>query len=79
VLNALLAINSAFLLWRLVMRFGFVAAAYGWREGMRSLPRTVTGNIVAMMAARRALARYLSGRTHWDKTAHAFPHRLPAE
>jgi len=79
VLSALLAINSGFLLWRLGMRFGFVATAYGWREGLRSLPRTVTANIIAMMAARRALARYLSGRTHWDKTAHVFPHQLPAE
>lgn len=78
-LTALLAINSVLLLWRLGMRFGFVAAAYGWREGVRSLPRTVTANIIAMMAARRALTRYLAGRTHWDKTAHAFPDRLPVE
>jgi len=79
VLAALLAINGGFFLWRLAMRFGFVAAAHGWREGVRSLPRTITGNIIAMMAARRALVRYLSGRTQWDKTAHAFPERLPAE
>lgn len=79
VLNALIAINSALLLWRLGMRFGFVAAAYGWREGIRALPRTVTANVIAMMAARRALGRYLSGRMHWDKTAHVFPHQLPAE
>ncbi len=78
-LNALLAVNSAFLLWRVAMRFGFVAAAFGWREGLRSLPRTVTANIIAMMAARRALLRYLSGGTSWDKTAHLFPHHLPAE
>jgi len=32
-----------------------------------------------MMAARRALTRYIAGRTHWDKTAHVFPHQLPAE
>jgi adsorption protein B len=78
-LQALLAVNSALLLWRLGMRFGFVAAAHGWREGVRSLPRTVTGNIIAMMAARRALARYLAGRNSWDKTAHAFPQQFPAE
>lgn len=78
-LSALLAVNSILLLWRLAMRFGFVAAAYGWREGIRSLPRTVTANIIAMMAARRALVRYLAGRSQWDKTAHAFPDRLPAE
>jgi adsorption protein B len=75
---ALLAVNSLLLLWRLGMRFAFVAAAYGWREGLRALPRIVTGNIVAMMAARRAAGRYLTmlrtGRpAAWDKTAHAFP------
>jgi adsorption protein B len=78
-LTGLLAVNSALLLWRLAMRAGFVAAAHGWREGLRALPRTVTGNIIAMMAARRAMARYLSGRTGWDKTAHMFPQQLPAE
>ena len=82
-LTLLLAINSTLLLWRLAMRFGFVARAYGWREGLRALPRTVTGNIVAIMAARRAVARYLhilrTGTATWDKTAHAFPGQLPAE
>jgi len=82
-LTLLIAVNSALLLWRLAMRFGFVATAYGWREGLRALPRTVTGNIVAMMAARRALVRYLglrrTGAAAWDKTAHAFPHQIPAE
>ena len=78
-LAALLAVNSALFLWRLAMRFGFVARAYGWREGLRSLPRTVTANIIAMMAARRALARYLAGRSQWDKTGHHFPDELPAE
>lgn len=82
-LSMLIAANSALLLWRLAMRFGFVARAYGWREGLRALPRTITGNIVAMMAARRALANYLAlrrtGRAAWDKTAHAFPQQLPAE
>jgi bacteriophage N4 adsorption protein B len=82
-LSLLIAVNSALLLWRLAMRFGFVACSYGWREGLRALPRAVTGNIVAMMAARRALWRYLSsrrtGRAAWDKTAHNFPRQLPAE
>jgi bacteriophage N4 adsorption protein B len=82
-LALLFAVNSALLLWRLAIRFGFVAHAYGWREGLRALPRTVTGNIVAMIAARRALAIYLTlrrtGRAGWDKTAHVFPQHLPAE
>jgi bacteriophage N4 adsorption protein B len=79
----LAAINSLLLVWRLAMRFGFVAQAYGWREGLRSLPRMVTSNLIAILAARRALACYLRRRgtatPAWDKTAHAFPHRLPAE
>lgn len=82
-LSLLIAVNSGLLLWRLAMRFGFVACSYGWREGLRALPRTVTGNFIAIMAARRALGRYRSGgRTGgaaWDKTAHSFPHQLPAE
>jgi adsorption protein B len=82
-LSLLIAVNSALLLWRLAMRFGFVADVYGWREGLRALPRAVTSNIVAMMAARRALAYYhagrRTGRAAWDKTAHAFPLQLPAE
>jgi adsorption protein B len=79
----LAAINSMLLLWRLAMRFGFVARAYGWREGLRALPRTVTSNIIAIMAARRALGCYLrlirTGAPAWVKTAHAFPRRPPAE
>jgi len=79
----LAAIASMLLLWRLAMRFGFVAHALGWREGLRSLPRAVTSNIVSIMAAWRAFGRYLglrrTGATAWGKTAHAFPRRLPAE
>ena len=80
-LSLLIAVNSALLLWRLVMRFGFVARSYGWREGLRALPRAVIGNIVAMMAARRALGRYrpAPAGAAWDKTAHNFPRQLPAE
>jgi adsorption protein B len=82
-LALLLEINLALLAWRLAMRFGFVTQAYGWREGLRSIPRVVISNVIAMLAARRAVFRYLrirkNGRTSWDKTAHAFPAELPAE
>ena len=75
--------NSLLLLWRLAMRFGFVAHAYGWREGLRALPRMAVSNLIAILAAARALRRYRrlrrAGPQAWDKTAHAFPHRLPAE
>jgi adsorption protein B len=82
-LSSLLAVNLGLLAWRLVMRFGFVTRAYGWREGLRALPRVVIANIVAMLAARRAVTRYLIGRrtgtSAWGKTAHAFPTQMPAE
>ena len=82
-LTLLLQLNLMLLLWRLAMRFSFVTRSYGWREGLRSIPRIVVSNIIAMMAARRAIFRYLSirksGSASWDKTVHAFPTQVPAE
>ena len=76
-LRVLLWINFGLLIWRLLMRAGFTAHAYGWREGLRAIPRTITSNIVAMMAARRATGRYLfggsDGAKRWEKTHHVFP------
>lgn len=69
--------NGLLLCWRLVLRFGFVAASYGWAEGLRAVPRVLVSNLVAMMAARKAMFDYLrtrrTGETRWEKTAHAFP------
>lgn len=82
-LAVLLRLNAGLLVWRLAIRFGFVAHAYGWREGLRSIPRVFIGNIIAMRAARLAVTRYLvarrTGVTVWGKTAHNFPVELPAE
>jgi adsorption protein B len=82
-LATLLQLNFALLAWRLTMRFYFVSLAYGWREGLRAIPRVVVSNLIAMLAARRAVFRYLrirkSGKADWDKTRHAFPSALPAE
>jgi adsorption protein B len=82
-LALLLQINFGLFLWRIAMRFTFVTRAYGWREGLRSAPRVITGNIIAMLAARAAVVRYLrirrTGTAVWGKTAHAFPAILPAE
>ena len=82
-LELMLLLNAAMLLWRLAMRFAFTTRAYGWREGLRSVPRVVVSNAIAILAARRALFRYLStrrsGRAQWDKTRHVFPNELPAE
>jgi adsorption protein B len=82
-LGTLLEINAGLLVWRLAMRFGFVTQAYGWRQGLASIPRVLVGNVIAMLAARRALFRYLrirrTGQTTWDKTRHDFPAELRAE
>lgn len=82
-LALLLEVNAAFLVWRLAMRSGFVTRAYGWREGARSIPRAIVGNAIAMLAARKAMFRYLrsrkGGAARWDKTVHAFPSEMPAE
>ena len=73
----LLSLNAGLLLWRLLVRAACVTRHYGWREGVRSIPRMVISNIIAMMAARRAMFRYVtmlrSGEVHWDKTDHSFP------
>lgn len=72
-----LTANAALLIWRLGMRAGFTVAAYGWREGVWSVPRALVGNYIALLAARRAIMRYIAmlngAPLRWDKTAHAFP------
>ena len=77
-LASLLWLNGWMLGWRLLMRAGFTAAAYGWAEGLRSIPRTVVANLIAVLAARRALIVHSSGGPRqWDKTRHIFPLELP--
>ncbi|HEY0013056.1 MAG TPA: glycosyl transferase family protein [Allosphingosinicella sp.] len=80
-LHLLLLGNGALLLWRLAMRFGFVAEAYGWREGLRAVPRTLVGNLIEIRAAARAVSLYAGARgaVRWDKTRHAFPSEVPGE
>jgi adsorption protein B len=76
-LAVLVSINLGLLGWRLAARAAFTTAAYGWREGLRSIPRMAIGNVVAMLAAAAALANYRAlrrgGPLRWDKTAHIFP------
>lgn len=73
----LLAINSGLLGWRLLMRMMFTGRSYGWREALLSAPRFGVGNVVALLAAPRALVLYvrlLGGSPPvWDKTTHEFP------
>jgi len=71
----LLQINLAFLLWRLAMRYFFTAAQYGKRQGLIAIPRMFVSNIIAILAARRALGDYVASffgrRLTWSKTEHA--------
>ncbi len=80
-LRVLLVLNGGLLCWRLLARALHTAAEHGWGEGCRAVPRAVVSNYVAMLAARRALGRYLTSfgglPPAWDKTVHRFPDRLP--
>ncbi|WP_137754402.1 glycosyl transferase family protein [Sphingopyxis sp. L1A2A] len=73
-MRLLLALNAVLLLWRLAMRAHFTTCWYGWREGARAVPRAFVANIIAMLAARRAILLYWrmlrSGQVVWDKTEH---------
>ena len=77
VFAASVAICAALLIWRLTFRAVAVARTYHWAEGLRSVPRALVGNVVAIMAAWRAVAIYRrlrrDGVVRWDKTAHRFP------
>jgi bacteriophage N4 adsorption protein B len=83
-LSLLVAANMGLLTWRLALRAAFTASLYGWREGFRAVPRAAVSNLVAMLAAAHALARYRAmrrrgGSPSWVKTRHAFPAEVPAE
>ena len=74
----LLTINGWLLAWRILMRASFTAYAYGAVEGLRSIPRFVVGNVIAMLAAARAVSIHVGGGARsWDKTRHTFPQELP--
>lgn len=77
----LIAVNALLLGWRLAMRALFTGAAYGGREALWSVPRAFVGNLIALLAARRAITRYVAQLAGvapvWDKTAHQFPAHLP--
>lgn len=77
-LIAVLAANAIAFVLRIVQRFYFVAAVYGWEQGLMSIPRLVMGNFVNFAATIRAwrifLGHLLLGRRiTWDKTMHDFP------
>ena len=76
-LAMLLLVNGWLLAWRVLMRACFTAYAYGWGEGLMSIPRLFVGNLIAMLAAARAVSLHIGGgATRWDKTRHIFPAEL---
>lgn len=77
-LHLLLWANGLLLGWRLFMTACFTAHNHGFREGLRAIPRSIAGNIINALAARRAVLAYVrhleSGISlKWAKTAHRFP------
>jgi adsorption protein B len=76
-LVTLLQINAWLLAWRILMRACFTTSAYGFGQGLLSVPRMVVGNIIAVLAAGRAISIHLGGGAkRWDKTTHIFPAEL---
>jgi adsorption protein B len=74
----LLTINAVLLAWRVFMRACFTTYAYGLGQGLLSIPRLVVGNLIAILAAIRAIRIHVGGgATRWDKTHHVFPAELP--
>jgi adsorption protein B len=74
----LLTVNGCLLAWRVLMRAAFTTSAYGWRQGVLSIPRLLVGNVIAMLAAARAVSLHIrGGAKRWDKTKHIFPAELP--
>ena len=77
-LLTLLTINGWLLAWRVLIRACFTAYAYGVAEGLLSIPRLFVGNLIAILAAARAVGIHLGGgASRWDKTRHIFPAELP--
>lgn len=78
-LRVMLWISLAGLIWRMTMRFCFTMREYGVVEGIRSIPRMILANIIAIMSGRRALMAYIAtlrgAAVMWDKTEH---HHHPA-
>ena len=73
----LLQVNAGLLAWRIFMRACFTTSAYGLGQGVLSIPRMVVGNVIAVLAAGRAISIHLGGGPQrWDKTTHIFPTEL---
>jgi adsorption protein B len=82
--RGMMAVCLISVLWRAAFRFAFTAREYGVAEGVRAILRLPVGNVIAILAARRAILAYVrsltGGEIVWDKTTHtihpasALPH-----
>jgi adsorption protein B len=74
VLRAMLIASFLGFIWRAGLRAAFTGREYGAVEAVRAVLRIPVGNVIAIMAGRRALGAYLrslrTGKVAWDKTAH---------
>lgn len=77
IMRVLLGVNAVLLAWRFLVRSAWTWRSYGRREALLAVPRTVIGNFVSLLAARRAMTQYLRSLAgapqQWDKTRHSFP------
>ena len=66
--------TTAFFVYRAAVRFVLVGREYGWAEGFAAVLRIPIANVIAIVAARRALFRYVAGLLGrpqgWEKTEH---------
>ena len=73
-LQSIISFCVAGMVWRAVMRFAFTAREYGFGEGVLAVLRIPVANVIAIMAARRAMMAYLRSlvgeEVVWEKTAH---------
>lgn len=73
-LGPLLGATMVLLVWRLAMRFVCTARLYGRAQGLRAVPRAFVSNVIAVVAAHRAVSHYIGalcgGQLRWDKTTH---------
>lgn len=74
-MRVMLIASSVGFVWRAASRALFTGREYGGAEALRSVLRIPVGNVIAIMAGRRALLAYLrsllGGQVVWDKTEHA--------
>lgn len=74
-LEGLLVFNIISLIWRLGMRGFYSGREYGWSEGLRAMLRFPIGNVIAIIATRRAIVAYMrvlaGGRLRWEHTVHS--------